>query len=131
MILNVIGLPTQKKKSQEKKSRAKKETSVTPPQKTVTWRPLFFLQLQTAKLIHVLNSSYLQFLDFTCKQIAWQGFSPQERWSAKVAFKKSSQLPRLPRTFFKRPLQKGCFFTHNGRFFASCPGLLLRCPKLQ
>ena len=39
--------------------------------------------------------------------------------------------PRLPRTFFKRPLQKGCFFTHNGRFFASCPGLPLRCPKLQ
>ena len=36
--------------------------------------------------------------------------------------------PKLPRTFFKRPLHKGRFFTQNGRFFASCPGLLLRCP---
>lgn len=33
MILNDIGLPTQKKKSQEKSSPAKKETSATPPQK--------------------------------------------------------------------------------------------------
>ena len=61
----------------------------------MTWRLLLFFQLQTAKLIHFLNSSYLQFLDFTCKQIASQGFSPQERWSAKVAFKKSSQLSDL------------------------------------
>ena len=61
------------------------------------------------------------------------GFSqtnPQPATKASL-LRSTSVDPKLPRTFFKRPLQKGCFFTHNGRCFASCPGLLLRCPQLH